>query len=237
MIRYALPLAAAGLMAQPATAAEIQITAENPVIELTVTENVTADPDIVNLSAGVTTLAQTAVEAMRQNSEQMERVIAQVEALGVDEDDIQTTGVNLNAEWEWDERLRLQRFRGYRVTNRVAIRLRDIERTGRVLDALVDAGATDLGGLSWSIDDPAPVQEQARETAFASGRERALSYARMSGYSDIRLLEVSETVTGGRPIPMEVVQTASFARDESAPVRPGQVQTGVSLTVKYEMVR
>lgn len=237
MIRYALPLASLAIVAQPAVAAEIQITAENPVIELSVTESVTADPDVADLSAGVTTSAATAVEALRQNSEQMERLIARIEALGIDRDDIQTTGFNLTAEYDWDDTTRQQRFRGYRVANRVTVRLRDVDRTGRVLDALVEAGATDLGGISWSIDNPVPAQDQAREAAFATSRARALNYAHMSGYSEVRLLEVSEAFSqSGPPQPM-FRQFASEAADSSVPVRPGRVETAVTLTVKYEMVR
>ena len=229
-------LAAATLPAA-AMAAEVQIQANGPVVEVSMTETVEADPDVVNLSAGVTTLAPTAVEAMRQNAAEMERVIRQIEAQGVDEDDIQTTGVNLNAEYDYDDQTRGQVFRGYRVSNRVQVTLRDIDRTGRVLDALVQAGATDLGGIQWSIDDPAPAQEQARQAAFRSARERALGYARLAGYSDIRLLEVNEAVTNNRPMPYAIVPTAARAEMADTPVRPGQVETGVTITVKYEMVQ
>lgn len=237
MIRYALPALMLGASSLPAAAASIEMDVEGPVVELTITETVEADPDIATLSAGVTTVAPTAVEALRQNSAQMRRVIEQIEAQGVDEDDIQTTGVNLNAEYDYDQQTRQQVFRGYRVSNRVSVKLRDIPRTGRVLDALVAAGATDLGGIQWSIDDPAPAQEQARAAAFASGRERALNYARMAGFANVRLLEVNETVMGGRVMSYDIQLTASSARNESAPIRPGQVQTGVTLTVKYEMTQ
>ena len=237
MNRYTLPLVAIAALAQPVAAAEISIQSQGPVVELTVTETVEADPDIATLSAGVTTLAPTAVEALRQNSAQMDRVIAQIEAQGVAKKDIQTTGVNLNAEYDWDEQTRQQRFRGYRVSNRVSVIVRDIPRTGRLLDALVASGATDLGGIQWSVDDPTTAQETARAAAFKSGRERALNYARMSGYSNVRLLEVNETMMGGRVITMDVQESASRVANASAPIRPGQVQTGVTITVKYEMTQ
>jgi uncharacterized protein YggE len=97
MIRPILPVAAAAMMATPA-AAEVAVESTGPVIALSVNETVALDPDIANLSAGVTTVARTAVEAMRQNARQMNDVVARIEALGVDEDDIQTSGVSLNAE-------------------------------------------------------------------------------------------------------------------------------------------
>ncbi|GAA0281505.1 SIMPL domain-containing protein [Alteraurantiacibacter aestuarii] len=241
MNRFAISLAAsltaASALSLPiaATAAQVQIQATGPVIELSVTENVASDPDIANLSAGVTTQAQTAVEAMRLNARQMSRVIDQIEALGVERDDIQTSGINLNAEYDYDQESRQQVFRGYRVSNQVNVTLRDIDETGAVLDALVAAGATDLGGISWTIDDPAAAREQARAAAIETARERARAYAHRSGYGDVRLLEISETIVQAGPQPMlrtADVQEQSFA---STPVRPGQVQSGVTITVKYEM--
>lgn len=236
MIRPILPIAAVAAMAPPA-AAEVAIESNGPVIALSVSESVSVDPDIANLSAGVTTVAPTAVEAMRQNARQMNDVIDRIEALGIDEDDIQTSGVNLNAEYDYNQQTRQQEFRGYRVMNRVSIVLRDIQRTGEVLDALVASGATDLGGIGWAVDDPAPAVEQARQAAFATARQRAQNYAQLSGYSDVRLLEISENVTS-RPMPMgrDIVLTASAA-NESTPVRPGQVNAGITVNFSFEMVQ
>lgn len=236
MIRPILPLAAIAMMASPA-AAEVAIDSSGPVIALSVSESVSIDPDIANLSAGVTTVAPTAVEAMRQNARQMNAVVDRIEALGIDEDDIQTSGVNLNAEYEYNQQTRGQEFRGYRVMNRVNIVLRNIQRTGEVLDALVAAGATDLGGIGWAVDDPAPAVEQARQAAFATAQRRAQTYAQMSGYSNIRLLEISENVTSDRPMPMRRQMAIMDVAEESTPVRPGQVSAGITVNFSFEMVQ
>ncbi len=236
MIRTLIPAIALATSASPA-AAEVTVEATGPIIEITITENVTVDPDIANLSAGVTTLAPTAVEAMRQNASQMHRVIERIEVLGVDEDDIQTSGVSVGAEYRYDDGTNQPRFTGYRVSNRVNVVLRDISDTGKVLDALVAASATDLGGIGWAIDNPEPAQDQARQAAFATGRERAIAYARMSGYSDVRLLEISETIMGSRPFAQDANIVTAASRSESTPVRPGQVQAGVSVNFTFEMVQ
>ncbi|RJY08313.1 SIMPL domain-containing protein [Aurantiacibacter aquimixticola] len=241
MIRYAIPLALAATVAMPAHAqVEVEIASQGPVVALSVSETVTMDPDIANLSAGVTTRALTAVDAMQENARAMSRVIAAIEELGVDEDDIQTSGVQLNPDYEYNQSTREQEFRGYRVANRVSITVRDIDEVGPVLDRLVSVGATDIGGIGWDVDDPAPAIDQARTTAFATARERAGNYARMAGYSDIRLLQVAENVAS-RPRPMEgIVLTGSRIQADSAPstpVRPGQVQAGVTVNFTYEMVR
>lgn len=235
MIRPILPIAAIAALASPA-AAEVAIESSGPVIQLSVSESVAVDPDIANLSAGVTTVAPTAVEAMRQNARQMNAVVDRIEALGIDEDDIQTSGVNLNPEYNYNQQTQQQEFRGYRVMNRVNIVLRDIQRTGEVLDALVASGATDLGGIGWAVDDPAPAVEQARQAAFATARQRAQNYARLSGYSDIRLLEISENVTS-RPMPMMRQMATADVAEESTPVRPGQIDAGITVNFSFEMVQ
>ncbi|QZD86245.1 SIMPL domain-containing protein [Qipengyuania psychrotolerans] len=238
MIRYSIPAFAALGLATTAQAAEIQIAVTGPVVELSVIEQVEAEPDLVNVSAGVTTDASTAVEALRLNSVEMRKVIDRLKALGVAERDIQTTGINLNARYDYDQRQQRQIFRGYQASNRVSVTLRDIDETGKVLDALVAAGATDLSGPSFSLDDDTSAKAQARGSAMTRGRAQALEYARMAGYADIRLLEVNETISGfAPPQPMMRQESVQTAADTSAPVQPGLVATSVNITVKYEMTR
>jgi len=236
MHRYVLPLLAAAAVSVPA-AAEVQVTSSGPVVALTIQESVEAEPDIVNVSAGVTTQARTAVEAMRLNAAEMTEVIDRIKALGVPERDIQTSGINLGAMYDYNQATQRQVFRGYQVSNRVSVKLRTIERTGEVLDALVAAGATDLGGPDWSIDDDTAARAQARQQALEAARTQALAYARAAGYSDIRLLEINEAIVPGRPQPMLQRAIAAEAAAQSTPVQPGMVQATVSVTVSYEMTR
>jgi len=236
MHRFVLPFLAASALAAPAAAAEIQIAATGPVVELTVNESVEAAPDIVNVGAGVTSQARTAVEAMRANATAMTAVIERIKALGVPERDIQTIGINLGAMYDYNQQTQRQVFRGYQASNRVSVKLRDIQRTGEVLDALVAAGATDLSGPDWSIDDDTAARAQARRQAMETARAQALEYARGAGFSGVRLLQVSETIARQPPMPMLQMARAEAA-DASTPVQPGMVQAGVTVTVAYEMTQ
>jgi len=236
MSRFVLPLLAVPMLAAVPAAAEVQVSSTGPIVELTVNESVEAEPDIVTVGAGVTTQAPTAVEAMRTNATSMQSVVDRIKALGVAERDIQTTGINLGAQYDYDQSARRQVFRGYQASNRVSVKLRDIQRTGEVLDALVAAGATDLNGPDWSIDDDTSARAQARRQAMETARAQALEYARAAGYSDIRLLEVSETIAQQPPMPYLRAERAQAA-DASTPVQPGMVQAGVTIRVSYEMTR
>jgi len=241
MIRYAIPLFAAsavslGAIAAPAAAAEIQIQSAGPVVELNVTESVKAQPDIATVNAGVTVVARTAVEAMRQNAQAMSAVVARIKSLGVAADDIQTTSINLHAQYDYDQAQRKQIFRGYQASNQVSVVLRKIEETGRVLDALVAAGATDINGPSFSIEDETSAKSQARKAAMATAQGQAMEYAEAAGYSGVRLLEVSETVYSRPPQPMATM-ARDVAEQAATPVEPGMVSSSVMVTVKYEMTR
>lgn len=240
MKRLALSLAlgsAAVALSQPAQA-DVQVTTNLPVVELSVTETVKGDPDIATIGAGVQTLSPTAVEAMRTNAREMAAVIARIKALGVDEKDIQTTGVSLYPQYDYNQTQRKQVFRGYQASNRVSVILRDIDRTGPVLDALVAAGATDLSGPDFSIDDDTAAKAQARSAAMKRAEAMARDYARMAGYPDVRLLKVSEIAGYAPPQPMmRMAPVALQVAEASTPIQPGQIGSSVTVSVTYEMTR
>ena len=240
MIKTFVSAAALVGFASSAHAAEVQITASGPVVELTVMEEVDAAPDLVTISAGVQTEAQTAVAALRQNSVEMRQVIERIRALGIDDEDIQTTGISVNARYDYDRPNQRPVFRGYMASNRVSVKLREVDETGRVLDELVSAGANEINGPNFSLEDDEVAKAQARASALERARVQAQEYARLAGYSGLRLLEINETITGNVPMPMrrEAAQSIVVTGSRSdAPVQPGQVTTGVNVTVKFEMTR
>ncbi|MGB3378142.1 MAG: SIMPL domain-containing protein [Allopontixanthobacter sediminis] len=237
MKNYVIPALMLGAVALPASAAEVQIQATGPVVELSVNETVKAKPDLATISAGVSTEAPTAAAAMRQNASEMDAVIKRIKALGIADRDIQTTGINLSPRYDYDQPTQRQVFRGYSASNRVSVILRKVPDTGKVLDALVEAGATDIGGPQFSIDNDTAAKAQARKAAMQNAQAQAMEYAKWAGYTGVRLLEVSESIMSNQPMPMmeqSIVVTGSRMK---TPVEPGMVGTGVNVTVKYEMTR
>lgn len=231
-------IAAAAIINAPVQAAEVQIAATGPVVELTVTENVEAEPDEVTIGAGVTSEAPTAVEALRANSTQMEQVIARLRQLRVPARSIQTAGINLGARYDYDQQAQRQVFRGYSASNRVSVKLDEVDRVGEVLDALVAAGATDLSGPDFTIADDTAARAQARQTAMQTAMTQARDYARMAGYSDVRLLKLEEGIAPGMPQPMlRAVRADAAPASVAPPVQPGLVQAGVTIVTTFELTR
>jgi hypothetical protein len=241
MIRSALAALAATTLALPGQAlaqANIELKANGPVVELSVFESVSVAPDIATIGAGVTTEAPTATEALRRNSAEMVKVIARIKALGVAERDIQTTGINLNAQYDYDQEARRQVFRGYQASNRVSVILRKIDRAGEVLDALVAAEATDLNGPSFSIENDEAAKDAARKRAIERVQARVKAYADMFGYDGAKVLWISESIEGRSPMPEMAMMRASADMPAAAPpVQPGMVSTGISLSFKFELVK
>jgi hypothetical protein len=238
MIRFAIPLLAAAAMAPGVQAAEVQIASQGPVVELTVNEIVHRAPDVAQIGAGVSTRAPTAKAAVQMNAQAMDKLIAQLRELGIERRDIQTSNFNLNPNYNYNRETGEQTFAGYNVNNQVNVKLRDLKRAGEVLDALVGAGANNIYGPNFMLEDDVEAKAEARRGAFKSGRTMAEDYARMAGYSGVRLLEISESFQSYGPRPEAMVKMASDgASDQATPIEPGEVGTGVTITVKYEMTR
>ena len=233
-------LAAAALIATPAMAANVDIAVQGPVVEITASDTVQSEPDQANVGAGVTTRAMTAVQAMRDNANRMDAVIARLRALGIAREDIQTSGISLNAQYQYNNNNTPPVFIGYDVTNQVSVTVRDIARIGPTLDALVAAGANNLNGPFFSRKNDKPQRSQAREAAFKTADAQARDYARMAGFGGVRLLAVEEAVSQGGVIAFDVARPVNaivVTGQKLTPVEPGRVGTAVQLTAKYEMTR
>ena len=232
-------LVSASLAATPAVAANVDIAVQGPVVEITASETVQSEPDRATVGAGVTTRARTAVQAMRDNANQMDAVIARLKALGIAREDIQTSGINLNAAFQYNNNNAPPVFQGYDVTNQVSVTLRDIDKIGATLDALVAAGANNINGPFFSRKNDKPQRAEAREAAFKAAEVQARDYARMAGFGGVRLLAVEETLQQGGPIPFDMArpQAIVVTGSKTTPIEPGRVGSVVQMTVKYEMTR
>ena len=233
-----LAAAISALLPVAASAAEIHIEVKNPVVELSVVEVIESAPDTATFSTGVETSAPTASAALRQNSAEVAKVIAQLKRLGIAEKDIQTSGISLNAEYDYIQATQKNRFKGYRVSNQVQVKIRDIEKLGAIMDSVVASGATNINGPFFSIDNDSDVKKSARARALASGKSQAEVYAKANGYSSVRLLSVAEGISGRSPGPQPMMKSFDVAEQSaSVPIAPGQIGTSVALALQYEMVR
>ncbi|HZF54413.1 MAG TPA: SIMPL domain-containing protein [Polyangiaceae bacterium] len=124
----------------------------------------------------------------------------------------------------------------YRVSNTVEVVIRDLARVSTVLDAAVAAGANNMWGINFGLDETSGVEAKARELAAADAKKRAESLARLSGVSIGPVVSVSEVVGSvGMPMPM-AAQAARMDGGGGTPVSPGEVTFTAQLQVVYSIV-
>jgi len=232
-------------MALAATAIPAVAVAQSPAVPVAVisgtrldvsaTGEVTRVPDIAIISAGVQTLQPTATAAIEENAARMERVRAALKRAGIEDRDIQTSSINLNPEYQYDQN-RPPRLTGYRATNTVNVKFRDLKRTGAILDALVAEGANQINGPNLTIDKPESALDEARTKAIANGRARADLYARALGMRVVRLISVSEGGGYNVPPPMPMVaQMAERSGSADSKIDPGTQQLQVNVSMSFEL--
>ena len=139
-----------------------------------------AKPDLVTLSLGVQATGETAMEALELNSEQMAAVIDELLEAGIDEEDIQTSGINLYPVYDNEQRFGSSEPReivGYRAQNTVTVTVHEIEMAGEVLDAAVTAGANTVSGIRFGLSDTDTLVTDALIAAVLNAQEKAQTIA------------------------------------------------------------
>ena len=255
-------LAAIATSATAQTTPSVQISPLGPtsaLLSLSAEGRSNRTPDLAVFSAGVVTNGVTAAEALGANSRQMDRVVAALKRSGIADRDIQTSAISLSPRWNNPEAeaqriaretrqpyvpaTEAPRIIGYEARNSVQVRVRRLGEMGKIIDTLVAAGANEVNGPSFTLDDQSGALDEARTEAVAVGKERAEIYARAAGMRVIRLLSMSE---GGGYYPVQQVFVTARAErgggpppppPPPAPVSPGELTLGVSLSMQFEIAR
>jgi uncharacterized protein YggE len=199
------------------------------------TGQVNAVPDVADISLGVFEQAKEAAEASQQAAASMDSMIGALLALGIDETDIQTTSISLNARYDWNQEP--ASIVGWEARNMVNVTVRDIESVGDVVDTAVASGANQVNGISFRVEDPAEAQSLARTAAVEDARAKADQLAADAGVEITGIVSISES--GGQP-PQPIYmarQEMAFAADAgvATPVLPGEVELSVNVFIVYEI--
>ena len=204
-------------------------------LDVTATCEVARVPDIVRISAGVQTQAPTAAEALRQNSALMARVRLALARAGVAERDVQTASLELTAVYTQGDFQRARAI-GYRASNDLLIRFREVGRAGPILDALVAEGVNEIRGPMLGFDNAEAARDEARSLAIASARARAALYAQALGMRVKRVVLVNEVM---QPIygsgAMQGVANMQSGADADTMIDPGGRRLSATVSVVFEL--
>lgn len=213
---------------------------------------VTAKPDIAVLSATVRTKKTALKDAQKENTELSQKVVNFLKSSGVAEKDIRTTYYNISPQYQYDDcpRIRIEiyppvpcrslpkpKIIGYQVTNTYEIKVRNLDKAGDILEGVVSAGANEVSGLSFSIDDEDALKADARKLAIDDARAKAKVLARQLDVRLGRIVSFSEGF-GGPPIiyGRELMAAKADSADAApVPVEAGEQEIQVNITITYEM--
>lgn len=211
---------------------------QGTLLSISTTAEASRAPDVATISTGVVTQAADANTAMRDNANQMDRMMAALRAAGIAERDVQTSGINLNPQYKYVENMP-PAIVGYQASNTVNVKVRELAKLGKVLDTLVAQGANQINGPSFGIDKPEAAFEEARIAAVKKAQAQAQTYARTLGLQVKRIVSISE---GGAslprpPMPMMRAMSADAGFAKETAVAPGESTVSVSVEMVFELGR
>lgn len=193
---------------------------------------VSVRPDTASVTAGVVTEAPNANAAVHRNTVAVKALFAALRDFGTGDRDMQTTGYSVNPTYTRPRPGEPPEIQGYRVSNSVEVRVRDLSRLGELLDRMVAAGANQLNGVRFYVADPQKALDAARVAAIRDALRKAKLYADAADARVGHVLTISESSAAA---PMPLLRTMKAARAESVPVAVGEQTVRASVTVTFAL--
>ena len=198
--------------------------------------SVTAELDIGLLSLGVSVRANSAQTARDQAADAMSDLLDSIGNNGVDDEDIKTTQFSLSPEFDFNNGS--SRVTGYRVTNTVSVKVRELERVPEVIDEAVGTvgDPIQISGVTFMVDETESLLSQARVEAMANAEAKAQQLADLGGVVLGKPIAISEGAVSSPPVFFDARAFAETADAAPTPIEPGQLELSVSVQVTYEIL-
>jgi len=193
-------------------------------------------PDIAQLRLGIEAQEASVAEAQSRAAQAMEAVVAALKDGGVAPRDIKTSYFSIQRITRWDERKGQEVVIGYRVSNMVTAKMREMDKLGALIDAAASAGGDliRIDSISFSVEDPSPYYQEARKKAMADARAKAEELAELAGVTLGKPIYISEsTYTSFPSYREEFLVKAAGAPMPQTPISPGETEISLSVQVAY----
>jgi uncharacterized protein YggE len=196
--------------------------------------SVTVVPDIAVLSLGVETQAATVAQAQAQAVEAMDVVMTELENWGINESDMKTQHYSIYPVKRYNNGQEI--LIGYRVTNTVTVKVRQVDDTGAIIDTVVRVGGDTIriNNIYFTVDDPSDFYQQAREAAMEDATTKAQQLAELSG---VKLGIVTYISEGGGyyPGPYYDIRSTDAEAGATTPISPGEMDITLYVQVVYSI--
>lgn len=223
-----------------------------------------APPDIARTNVGVEVRAETVDQASAEANQRMAALIAAIKQLGVADRDLRTHSFSISFEPEPTPPIPLQqpqsapaeapRGKGapatpapapapqpvvprgfYRASNMLEVTIRNLDNAGRVLQVATNAGANNVWGLSFEIEDPKALAAKARVDAMTEAKKNAAELAKLAGVELGAIISVSESEGSSGPGPMYSMKAAMADGGGEVPVEGGEVVVTHQVLLVYAL--
>jgi uncharacterized protein YggE len=255
-MRTALVLALAFGLGATALASSRPLTAEQPAptpvgipqpqptLTVSADAHVQTAPDLATVRLGVFAQEKDAAAAQSKVNDALGKIITAIRGQGVAAEQIQTSGLSLsplytNPRPRQNGETEEARIYAYRADSTVSVRVKDLKRTGAVIDAALTNGANQLQGVSFGLQNETSAKTQALRESAASAKAKANAIADALG---VRLVELVEAQEGGANVIRPIFEGYGRAMDMAAPasiaptpVEPGQIDISASITLRYRI--
>lgn len=224
----------AGNTAAPAeTTVHLQQEAPDDTITVSGRVGLEVPPDVAKVTIGVTTQGSTPSSAREQNSAAVNATLAALEELGIEEQDIQTTNMNM-----WNRYDNNGNISGYRMSTDLTVYVREIDQAGEVVDAAIAAGSNELNGVEYLVSNQDELYNQALTDAIEMARQKAEALAAASGKTLGEVKQVDETSQAVATVralnPDSGSESATMNDSAKTAIRPGSTTINAEVTVIFK---
>jgi len=197
---------------------------------------VNAAPDIAIMQLGISAQGASITDAQAEAATSMDKIMSALKNEGVADKDIQTQHFSIQQITRWEKDKQEEIVIGYRVTNMVVAKIREIDKTGYIVDSMVEAGGdfTRIDGVSFSIDDPSEYRIEARDKAMVDAKTKAEQLANLSGVTLGKPTYISESIS--YPVYSQPPRVAEGAVATTTPISPGEMKVSLDVQVVYAIL-
>ncbi len=225
----------AGADLTPTTANVDEAKVEKNVISVSGMAKVKVAPDIAYIDLGVRTSAKTASQAQQENAKKMSAVIDAIKKAGIDTKDIKTSNYYVNPTFSYE--MKQRKLAGYEATNTVTVKVRDITKTGAIMDIASNMGSNVTDNVRFGLVDETSSYNQALTDALKNAQGKANALAAVIGKKLNTPLKITEQYDDERrPLFSNVVMNykAEAAAQPSTPVESGEIEITATVNVEYQ---
>lgn len=230
--KFAVVLLALVSLAGPTAEAAAEESRMERTVTVSATGTAIAVPDSARIATGVLSEAATAREALTANNAAMTKLIAALKENGIEAQDIQTSGFNLNPRYTNPRDGQPPVIDGYQAANQATIHVRNLDKMGEVLDNLVSVGANQMNGITFEVSTAETLRDAARKEAIANARRRAELFATAAGVKVGKVVSITE---GAMVEPRPFFKAGRVAAMEAVPVERGTQSLEATVTVTWEL--